>query len=217
MLLLQVHHGEHLTWYSSLPTLLLNSNIIWFAAMSSLQSHVACHAALGSTRDPLMSLISLGLADWDGRNLLSNASIDSVCLAAALAERLLTLHEGVSLEVSTLARQAQQLMSSLDLLTTFHSKRLGHLEGWCFELDQELGEMWVHMMELELAWERCDVQISLGYVSVEDGIEDGDVIVEEGGGGGDTIKLDEEHLWSPSSSDCAILALIPEASVFPTC
>ncbi|KAF9642615.1 hypothetical protein BDM02DRAFT_3192935 [Thelephora ganbajun] len=184
--------------------------------MSSLHSHVGRCAALGSTCDPLMSLISLGLTDWDGRNLLSNTSIDGVRLAVALAKCLLTLHEGVVLEVSTLACQVQQLVSSLDLLITFHSERLGRLEGRCFELDWELGELQVHMMELELAWEWWDAQVSLEYVSVEDGIEDGDVVVEEGGGGGDIIELDEERLWSPSSSNCAVLALVPDTFIFPT-
>ncbi|KAF9642060.1 hypothetical protein BDM02DRAFT_3193997 [Thelephora ganbajun] len=163
-----------------------------------------------------MSLISLGLTDWDGRNLLSNTSIDGVRLAAALAECLLTLHEGVVLDVSTLARQAQQLTSSLDLLTTFHSERLGCLEGQCFELDWELGELQVHMMELELAWEWWDAQVSLGYVSVEDVVGEGEVIVEEENTGEENFGMDEEQLWSPSSSNRTVLALIPDTSAFPT-
>ncbi|KAF9641964.1 hypothetical protein BDM02DRAFT_3194170 [Thelephora ganbajun] len=202
-LLLQIHHGDHFEWYSRLPAPLLNSDIIWFAVMSSLRSHVACRAALGSTCDPLMSLISLGLADWDGRNLLSEASINGVYLAAALAECLLTLHEGVVLEVSTLARQVHQLASSLDLLTTFHSERLGCLEGWCFELDQELGEL-------------QDAQVSSGYISVEDAVGEGEAIVEEGNTGEENFGMDEERLWSPSSSDCAVLTLVPDTSAFPT-
>ncbi|KAF9642751.1 hypothetical protein BDM02DRAFT_3192736 [Thelephora ganbajun] len=150
------------------------------------------------------------------RNLLSNASIDGVRLAVALAERLLTLHEGVVLEVSTLACQAQQLASSLDLLTTFHSKRLGHLEGWCFELDWELGELQVHMMELELAWERWDALVSSGYVSLEDVSGENEVVVEEEHIGEESFEMDEEQLWSPSSSDRAVLALVPDTPAFPT-
>ncbi|KAF9642756.1 hypothetical protein BDM02DRAFT_3192726 [Thelephora ganbajun] len=97
--------------------------------MSSLRSHVARRFTLRSTVDPIHTLISLGLTDWDGRNSAADSAIDGICLAATLAECLLTLHEGMVLEVSTLARQAQTLASSLDLLTTFHSERLGRLKS----------------------------------------------------------------------------------------
>ncbi|KAF9642217.1 hypothetical protein BDM02DRAFT_3193673 [Thelephora ganbajun] len=112
--------------------------------------------------DLLHGLISLGLINWDGCNQAADSAIDGMRLAATLAERLLTLHKEVVLEVSTLARQAQMLASSLDLLTTFHSERLGRLKSCCFEMDHEMGEMWVRMMELELTWERRDQQSSSG-------------------------------------------------------
>ncbi|KAF9642803.1 hypothetical protein BDM02DRAFT_3192660, partial [Thelephora ganbajun] len=272
-LLLQVHHRDRLMWYSHLPPSLLYSDAIWFSAMSSHRSHVACHAALGSTVDPLHGLISLGLVDWDGRNQAADSAVDGLHLATTLAERLLTLHEGVVLEisslarqgqalassldllivahnerlgrlesrcfeqerelgelrvrmlelelaweqwefqassgyasvVSTLARQAQTLASSLDLLTSFHSKRLGRLKSHCFEMDREMGELRVQMMELELAWEQRNEPSSSGYISLEDG-----VVVEEGVVG-EEMEMGEEGLWSPTSSDRAILALVPDA------
>ncbi|KAF9643820.1 hypothetical protein BDM02DRAFT_3191154 [Thelephora ganbajun] len=175
--------------------------------MSSHRSHVARHASLGSTVDPLHGLISLGLVDWDGRNQLADSAIDGMRLAATLAERLLTLHEGLALEVSTLARQAQTLASSLDLLTAFHSERSGRLESRCFEMDREMGEMRVRMMELELAWERRDQPQSSGYVSLEESVGEG--VGEE------EMEVGGEGLWSPNSSDHAVLALIPDASAFP--
>ncbi|KAF9643408.1 hypothetical protein BDM02DRAFT_3191682 [Thelephora ganbajun] len=104
--------------------------------------------------DPIHHLISLGLANWEGCNLTADSAIDGLHLATTLAEWLLTLHEGVVLNISTLTHQAHTLASSLDLLTTFHSERLGRLESCCFEMDREMGEMWVQMMELELAWEQ---------------------------------------------------------------
>ncbi|KAF9643775.1 hypothetical protein BDM02DRAFT_3191238 [Thelephora ganbajun] len=183
--------------------------------MSSHRSHVARCVALGSTVDPLHGLISLGLVDWDGRNQLADSAIDGMCLAAILAEQLLTLHEEVVLKVSTLARQAQTLASSLDLLTTFHSERLGRLESRCFEMDREMGEMRVQMMELELAWERRDVPSSSSYVSVEDAGEEGDVMVGERMEEEKEVETYEDGLWSPNSSDCAILALVPDAPAFP--
>ncbi|KAF9643234.1 hypothetical protein BDM02DRAFT_3132565 [Thelephora ganbajun] len=122
---------------------------------------------------------------------------------------------GMVLEVSTLARQAQTLASSLDLLTTFHSERLGCLESRCFEMDQEMREMRVWMMELELAWEQRDQPSSSGYVSLEDAAGEGDIMVEEGVEE-EELRVDEEGMWSPNSSDCAVLALIPDASAFPT-
>ncbi|KAF9642418.1 hypothetical protein BDM02DRAFT_3193309 [Thelephora ganbajun] len=168
-LLLQVHHGDRHTWYSRLPPSLLYSDSIWFAAMSSHRSHVVRRATLGSVVDPLHGLISLGLVDWDGRNQLADSAIDGMRLAASLAERLLTLHEGLALEVSTLARQAQTLASSLDLLVAAHTERLGRLEGRCFDQEQELGEMRVRMLELELAWERMAFQASSSGRSIAEG------------------------------------------------
>ncbi|KAF9642268.1 hypothetical protein BDM02DRAFT_3133202 [Thelephora ganbajun] len=56
---------------------------------------------------------------------------------------------------------------------------------------------------------------SSGYVSAA-GEE---VVVEEGVGervAEEEIEMDEEGLWSPSSSDRAVLALIPDSSAFPT-
>ncbi|KAF9642123.1 hypothetical protein BDM02DRAFT_3133310 [Thelephora ganbajun] len=185
--------------------------------MSSHRSHVARRASLGSTVDPLHGLISLGLVDWDGRNQMADSAIDGTRLAAALAERLLTLHEGVALEVSTLARQAQMLASSLDLVTTTHNERLGRLESRCFDQERELGEMRVRMLELELAWERMEFRMSSsGYVSapgeevalMEEGEEE-ERVEEE-------VDMGEEGLWSPNSSDRAVLALVPDSSVFPT-
>ncbi|KAF9641885.1 hypothetical protein BDM02DRAFT_3194345 [Thelephora ganbajun] len=156
--------------------------------MSSLHSHVTHHAVLGSTRDPLHALISLGLANWDGHNLASNSAVDVV------------------LEVSTLAHQAQMLVSSLDLLTTFHPKCLGHLESCCFEMDWEMGEMQVQMMELEMAWEQQEIQASSGYISLMDEVGE-----EEG-----ELEMDEEGLWSPTSSNHTVLTLVPDGSAFPT-
>ncbi|KAF9651312.1 hypothetical protein BDM02DRAFT_3184575 [Thelephora ganbajun] len=83
-------------------------------------------------------------------------------------------------------------------------------------LDQELGELQVRMMELELAWEQWDAQVSSGYVSVEDAAGEGKVIVEEENAGEENFGMDEEQLWSPSSSDRAVLALVPDTSAFPT-
>ncbi|KAF9648384.1 hypothetical protein BDM02DRAFT_3129084 [Thelephora ganbajun] len=170
--------------------------------MSSHRSHVARRAALGSTVDPLHGLISLGLINWDGRNQLADSAVNGMHLATVLAKWLLTLHEEVVLEVSTLARQ--------------------------------MGEMRVWMMELELAWERMEFQtLSLGYISaggeevglVEEGIEE-EVVEEEVGldegveegleEGEEEVEMGEEGLWSPNSSDRAILALVPDSSVFPT-
>ncbi|KAF9644363.1 hypothetical protein BDM02DRAFT_3190694 [Thelephora ganbajun] len=182
--------------------------------MSSLRSHIAHHAALRSTEDPLYHLISLGLANWEGRNLVADSVVDGLHLAATLAERLLTLHKGMVLKISTLAHQAQTLASSLDLLTTFHSERLGHLESRCFEMDWEMGEMRVRMMELEMAWEQQDLPSSLGYISLEEVVEESEVLVE-GRVEEEELGMDEEGLWSPNSSDHAILALIPDASAFP--
>ncbi|KAF9643519.1 hypothetical protein BDM02DRAFT_3191505 [Thelephora ganbajun] len=144
--------------------------------MSSHRSHVACRAALGSTVDPLHGLISLGLVDWDGHNQLADSAIDGMRLAATLSERLLTCHEGLALEVSTLARQAQTLASSLDLLVAAHNERLGRLEGRCFDQERELGELRVRMLELELAWEQREFQASSGYASA---VGEGVVMGEE--------------------------------------
>ncbi|KAF9642579.1 hypothetical protein BDM02DRAFT_3193002 [Thelephora ganbajun] len=165
--------------------------------------------------DPIHHLISLGLADWEGRNLVADSAVDGLRLATTLAKRLLTLHEGVVLDVSTLARQAQTLASSLDLLTTFHSKRLGCLESRCFEMDREMGEMRVRMMELELAWEQRDQLLSSGYISLEDAVREDGVVVEEGVEE-EEMEIGEEDLWSPNSSDCAVLALVLDASALPT-
>ncbi|KAF9644360.1 hypothetical protein BDM02DRAFT_3190689 [Thelephora ganbajun] len=132
-----------------------------------------------------------------------------------MAKRLLTLHEGMVLEASTLAHQAQTLASSLDLLTTFHSERLGCLESRCFEMDQEMWEMWVRMMELELAWERRDQPLSSGYVSLEDAVGEGEVVVEERTEE-EEVEMNEEGLWSLNSSDRAVLALVPDNLAFPT-
>ncbi|KAF9642312.1 hypothetical protein BDM02DRAFT_3193505 [Thelephora ganbajun] len=178
--------------------------------MSLHRSHIARHAALGSTVDPLHGLISLGLVDWDGCNQVADSAIDGIRLAATLAEWLLTLHEGVALE-------AQMLASSLDLVTVAHNERLGRLESHCFEQEQELGEMRVRMLELELAWERQEFQVSSGYASavgeeaalVEEGMEEGRVEEEE-------LMEGEDGLWSPNSSDRAVLALMPDSFVFPT-
>ncbi|KAF9642305.1 hypothetical protein BDM02DRAFT_3133175 [Thelephora ganbajun] len=169
-------------------------------------------AALGSTVDPLHGLISLGLVDWDGRNQLADSAIDGMRLAATLAERLLTLHEGLALEVSTLARQAQMLASSLDLVTTAHNERLGRLESRCFEQERELGEMRVRMLELELAWERMEFRASSSSYVSADG--EGEASME--GGVEEEVDMGEEGLWSPNSSDRAVLALVPNSSTFPT-
>ncbi|KAF9645702.1 hypothetical protein BDM02DRAFT_3189490 [Thelephora ganbajun] len=76
--------------------------------------------------------------------------------------------------------------------------------------------MRVWMLELELAWERMEFQASSsGYVSAggeeaalaEEGMEEERIEEED--------DMGEEGLWSPNSSDRAVLALVPDAPAFP--
>ncbi|KAF9643567.1 hypothetical protein BDM02DRAFT_3132346 [Thelephora ganbajun] len=100
------------------------------------------------------------------------------------------------------------LASSLDLLVTAHNDRLGHLESRCFEQERELGELRVRMLELELAWEQRALQASLEYASAAgEGVVMGEEEVVEGGIEEEEAEMDEEGLWSPNSSDRAVLAL----------
>ncbi|KAF9642171.1 hypothetical protein BDM02DRAFT_3193762 [Thelephora ganbajun] len=69
-------------------------------------------------------------------------------------------------------------------------------------------------LELELAWEQREFQASSRYVSMEGAAGEGDVGVEEGVG--EEELMDEEGLWSPNSSDRAVLALVPDTAAFPT-
>ncbi|KAF9643772.1 hypothetical protein BDM02DRAFT_3132194 [Thelephora ganbajun] len=52
-------------------------------------------------------------------------------------------------------------------------------------------------------------EMDAGNMMVEEGVEEGRMEEEE-------FREDEERLWSPNSSDCVVLALIPDASAFPT-
>ncbi|KAF9642238.1 hypothetical protein BDM02DRAFT_3193622 [Thelephora ganbajun] len=71
--------------------------------------------------------------------------------------------------------------------------------------------------ELELAWEQMEFRASSGYASAvgeevasrEGGVEEERVEEEE------EVEMGEEGLWSPNSSDRAILALVPDAPAFP--
>ncbi|KAF9641841.1 hypothetical protein BDM02DRAFT_3194453 [Thelephora ganbajun] len=74
-------------------------------------------------------------------------------------------------------------------------------------------ERWLVRKPLKLAWEWMGFQASSGYASaVGEGAEEGvEERVEE-----EEVDMGEEGLWSPNSSDRAVLALIPDAPVFLT-
>ncbi|KAF9642523.1 hypothetical protein BDM02DRAFT_3133032 [Thelephora ganbajun] len=104
------------------------------------------------------------------------------------------------------------------LASPFHKRRFlkvaSRKEGGSLYWWEEMGEMRVRMMELELAWEQRDLPQSSGYVSLEEAVGEGEAVVgeeveEEG------MEIGEEGLWSPNSSDRAVLALVPDAPVFP--
>ncbi|KAF9642225.1 hypothetical protein BDM02DRAFT_3133233 [Thelephora ganbajun] len=103
------------------------------------------------------------------------------------------------------------------LASPFHKRRFLRVASRKSSLREEGGswywweERGVRMLELELAWERRDQPRSSGYVSAaEEGVVGEEVEEEE-------VDMGEgEGLWSPNSSDRAVLALIPGSPSFPT-